>query len=578
MCGPFLLLFTFEAVLRLAKGTPPAENLPANFEYGHVEIHQPFFKEQKDSTSGKLRYVNNRSRSQKAEFLMPKPKGMFRIFVLGGSVVLPFSEPGTKLAEFLEILLPERTFEVISLGMGAYDSRRVAMLFPEVLGFEPDLLIVLSGNNEYYGQIIRRPRLYLWRHRFRSFWLFRMMDDAYRRAAPGNTGKTDLSAELLIPNYESNLRRMSGLAREAQVPLLFSTIPTNLRDSTPQDPYIFPIDDEVFFSGWTSWAAGNCEEGGASFQDYLSRHPKNQFGLFYYAKCLERLGRREEASQYYAQAASLDVPGDRSSPVRNKSVRKVSREGGDMLADLEMTFSKASPAGIPGREMFKDSCHFFPEYYPLASHAIIRSIFASETKDNPVIAEPARWRWERLKGVEPQLAHPHILNLFFSDSLFRGMFKSLEMGDEYVDQGAVNLFGRVLELQPELLRGLISSKHHMRGLLASDWSAHLRGQEDLVWDRVLVHAGEAFRRHGDFDNALACFTQAKALAPQQFRPRLGRAITLAQMNRRSQSRDEFKNILIGSIDRIQHRAEVRNWRGYFFSQPSELTLPTARVE
>lgn len=89
-----------------------------------------------------------------ASFRRHKPEGSFRIFVVGGSTVQgrPYATE-TAFPAFLQMhlqqLRPDRQFEVVNCGGVSYASYRVAAIVEEVLGYEPDLLIVYTGHNEF---------------------------------------------------------------------------------------------------------------------------------------------------------------------------------------------------------------------------------------------------------------------------------------------------------------------------------------------------------------------------------------------------------------------------------------------
>lgn len=85
----------------------------------------------------------------------PKPPGTFRIVLFGGSAMagLGFS-PNVTIARYLEEMLaeayPERSFEVVNLGIVALPAKKVRVLVEDVLAHaDPDLVVVYSGNNEF---------------------------------------------------------------------------------------------------------------------------------------------------------------------------------------------------------------------------------------------------------------------------------------------------------------------------------------------------------------------------------------------------------------------------------------------
>lgn len=87
-------------------------------------------------------------------FLADKPDGARRIFVLGGSTVQgrPYSTE-TALSTWLRLQLeaahPETVFEVVNCGGISYASYRVAKILDEVLGHQPDAIVIYTGHNEF---------------------------------------------------------------------------------------------------------------------------------------------------------------------------------------------------------------------------------------------------------------------------------------------------------------------------------------------------------------------------------------------------------------------------------------------
>ncbi len=87
-------------------------------------------------------------------FPKEKPPRTKRIFCLGGSTVQgrPYSTP-TSFPTFLKLALSvadqSRYWEVINCGGISYASYRLVPILEEVLQYEPDLIIVCTGHNEF---------------------------------------------------------------------------------------------------------------------------------------------------------------------------------------------------------------------------------------------------------------------------------------------------------------------------------------------------------------------------------------------------------------------------------------------
>lgn len=93
-----------------------------------------------------------------------KPEGVKRIFILGGSVVFYGHANQTTIAGYLEAALRERhssdAIEVINAGVTGYISdQELVLLVTKILDFDPDLVIVFDGFNDFLMPTAYEPRL-----------------------------------------------------------------------------------------------------------------------------------------------------------------------------------------------------------------------------------------------------------------------------------------------------------------------------------------------------------------------------------------------------------------------------------
>ena len=91
-------------------------------------------------------------------FPVEKQEGTFRIFCLGGSTTVgfPYGYAGSfplHLRERLRRMFPDRNIEVINLGMTATNSFTALDLATELPAYDPDLIVVYDGHNEFYGAL-----------------------------------------------------------------------------------------------------------------------------------------------------------------------------------------------------------------------------------------------------------------------------------------------------------------------------------------------------------------------------------------------------------------------------------------
>jgi lysophospholipase L1-like esterase len=195
-----------------------------------------------------------------------KKENSFRVFVVGASSAAGY--PYLSSASFskfirkkLEILYPEKIIEVANFSMSAINSYTIRDLMPELLQKKPDLFLVYLGHNEYYGALgvgslesLGSSRFVvnttLWLNKFKTIELLRNIVKAVSgmfSSADETTGGTmmaQLAQDKLIEynseiywdginQFEGNLRDILSMCKEANVPVIASTVASNLKDQKP---------------------------------------------------------------------------------------------------------------------------------------------------------------------------------------------------------------------------------------------------------------------------------------------------------------------------------------------------------
>lgn len=222
------------------------------------------------TVSTKHRYFNPQA------FVAKKPTGTKRVFCLGGSTTFgrPFDDR-TSYVNWLRKALPSLDasfdWEVINVGGISYASYRLLNLVEELSQYEPDLLIVYTGHNEFlerrtYGRAFHQPSwatsLFAPLHRTRlvgavdQFLLSRNRKNASiedgvsagklksglqrevdaildHSVGPDAYNLETLQSDQIHQHFEYNLRRIIKLARAADTPLILVTPASNQKDFSP---------------------------------------------------------------------------------------------------------------------------------------------------------------------------------------------------------------------------------------------------------------------------------------------------------------------------------------------------------
>jgi len=318
--------------------------------------------------------------SNQNTFDVIKKESAFRIFILGESSAAgypysPNGDFGHYLEKRLEIEFPGKKIEVVNLGLTATNSYTLRDLFPGVLDQKPDLIMIYTGHNEYYGALgvgslesfgsypfLVNTALYL--NKFRTFQLIRniikdaagLFSDSESSGAEGRTLMSQMARDKLIKynsgifnaglhQYESNMTDILEMAKEAGVNVILGTVTFNLKDQAP------------FISAPTE----GFPEAAEVFSD---------------ASFLLSKGKINQADSLFRLAKDLDALRFRAPEKLNSITRALAVRYNYPLADIDKEFNKASPDSIAGNNLMVD--HLHPT---LAGYLLIGKIFFKKMEE-----------------------------------------------------------------------------------------------------------------------------------------------------------------------------------------------------
>lgn len=365
------------------------------------------------------------------EFLREKPANGFRIFTLGGSSAYGFpwgaGQAFTHLVgEALQATFPERRIEAVNAAAMSYASHRLRVLLHELVEYQPDLIVVYSGHNEFvetrfYRELLGRREsldafhglLYRWR-------LYSAMTRLIEGARAGREetladGKQrglgeilglDVAREATIRRgaeektqaaaaFEENIRALVDLAREAGSEIILCTVPANVRGWKPDESYFAEslspaarkeIEEELALAE-TAIERGEAAEVLPRLEAARQRAPGHAGIRFLLGRCYEALERWEEAHAAYGQARDLDGQPARVLSEFNEILRTVARETGVPLLDAERIFEASSPHGLVGFNLIEDYVHPNREGHRLIARELYGLILELGLVDGRPIAE-----------------------------------------------------------------------------------------------------------------------------------------------------------------------------------------------
>jgi len=378
------------------------------------------------------------SRVLPIEFPVRKPAGTIRIFALGGSTTAGFPYPrSAAFPGFLDALLrdihPDRRFEVINCGLTALNSYAVLDFMPEVLRCQPDLIVIYSGHNEFYGchgvgsleslaanrtlvrLFIGLQKLSLYQlvsgaiGKFHSPATTKAVKDlitvmARDREIRKDSRKYRVAAE----NYRKNLEAIIKRALGARVPVVITTLVSNEKDLSPlrsaHEKGLSPQALEQWAKTWNraveAQKRGDLARAAELLRKSLEIDDEYAEAYFRLARAEAAQGRWKKARENFRKALEYDVLRFRAPPEFNEIIRKaVARfaesETPVVLADIAPVFEKNSPGGVIGYELITDHLHPNTRGNLLIAETICRALAQSPLADR----FGPRWDFSRIRSL-----------------------------------------------------------------------------------------------------------------------------------------------------------------------------------
>jgi len=350
------------------------------------------------------------------KFEYQKSAQTLRIFLLGGSTMAGFpyelnARINSLLQDRLEKYYPEKRIEVINVGLSAINSFSVLDFTRELVKYDPDLFVLYMGHNEFYGAygvaslegVGTSPVVMGAVHfarKFRVFWLMRSLVQKIRSIwqhpdPPGENRSlmAAMAQKQSIPmgskayrtakNYFSeNLGKILDIAQKNSVPILVSTLVSNLRD---QPPFQSLFSDSLSRESQQRWQE-HFQQGKklTAAKDYvkaLSAYERAELidaspAVLHYeiGNLFLAVGDSVHAKQSYRRARDLDPIRFRAPSEFNQLIKSLCRKNQTPLLDLEAVFSAFSKFHIIGNELVSEHLHPNFRGYFLMAKAFARAI------------------------------------------------------------------------------------------------------------------------------------------------------------------------------------------------------------
>ena len=333
-----------------------------------------------------------------------KGAGTYRIFVFGESAAMGDPDPTFGVWRYLQVLLRERfpgtDFEVVCVAMTAINSHAILPIARECARHDGDLWIVYMGNNEMVGPFgagtifgsrvagipLIRASLAL-----KSTKAGQLLDSLRQRWGHASTPKTwsglnmfkehqlryeDPNRLRACNNLKQNLNDILRAGQHAGVPVILSTVGSNLKDCAPFGSLhsIALTDsqesewDGLYQQGITNEASGNFPAALKKYEQAAAIDPHYAELHFRAGRCRLALTNDEQALREFELARDEDTLAFRADSRINRIIQDAAEaKQGVYFLDVLKALAQSSPAKIPGNELFYEHVHLnFDGNYLLA--------------------------------------------------------------------------------------------------------------------------------------------------------------------------------------------------------------------
>ncbi|MBI5474049.1 MAG: tetratricopeptide repeat protein [Ignavibacteriae bacterium] len=492
-------------------------------------------------------------------FLADKPDTTFRIFCLGGSTTagFPFKFCGAfpaYLRERLHIMFPERSIEVINLGMTATNSFTVLDIAEDLFAYKPDLLIVYDGHNEFYGALgiasneslgssRALTRLYLKMIHLRTFqlmrnlyvWIAGLFHDAPAIPESGTMMERLARGQYIrhrsdeynkaLESFKQNLEDLRELCRKHNVPVLVGSQVSNVRDQQPfisgESPWLTAQQRDEFHSalqkGIDAFNAKRFADAANRFLSAIALDSLRADAHYHLAQAYDSLGRKNDALREYTNARDYDMLRFRTSSDFNATMKSVADEKTMFFVDLERKFKANAPDSLIGSGLITEHLH-------------------PNSRGQFLIAKEYQWmmHWNKIMATQEQWNERTI---GYDDKLWEE--RTVTDLDERAAQMRVDMLTAGWPFRNDERSITLPAKTDTLGQIAFAW---VRGT--VTYERAHVEAAQYYERRRDYNNVAREYRTLTKLLPLNVSPYL----FLAKAYLRLEKNEDAARVLLRSLD------------------------------
>jgi lysophospholipase L1-like esterase len=328
----------------------------------------------------------------------------YRLLFLGGSTAQGYPHPphataAAHLQDTLQVAWPQKRVEVFNASIIAVSSFAVARTLEAAIVLQPDVVVIYSGHNEFYGaygaaslrlggRSISAKRIHYTLMQSRLAGLARRVIDLFRSgrdvsakpsdslldvmASAGEIGPDDERREMARENLRQNLTWMVRYCRQRDIPVVLCTLVGNDTGFEPEHATTFvDIHPPAVRDKWEDLIARadallsltgkldpqEAQEALSHLDEAAEIYDRHAFLHFLRGKALVAGGRAADARAEFLLARNLDTTPWRAPSAFNGTISQVALSEGAVLADVREAFQRQSPPQGVGTNLMSDHLH-----------------------------------------------------------------------------------------------------------------------------------------------------------------------------------------------------------------------------
>ena len=325
-----------------------------------------------------------------------KPAKTYRIFVFGESAAMGDPDPTFGAWRYLQVLLRERfpgtDFEVVCVAMTAINSHVILPIARECARRDGDLWIIYMGNNEMvgpfgaatvFGSRVAGIPLIRAELAVKSTKSGQLLDSLFQGWGHSSAPQTwsglnmfkdhqlrydDPNRLRAYANFKRNLDDILRAGQAAGVPVILSTVGSNLKDCAPFGSlHSAGLNDSqqsewdgLYQGGITLESSGDFPGALKKYEQAASIDPQYAELHFRAGRCQLALTNAVQALSDFELARDDDTLAFRADGRLNRIIEDAAEAKagqGVYFFDAAKALAQSSPDGIPGNELFYEHVH-----------------------------------------------------------------------------------------------------------------------------------------------------------------------------------------------------------------------------